>query len=120
MNSPASRRVVIRDLVLPVVIGVREDEKHRPQRVRINVELHVDDTPVVADAVDEVVSYADVVDGIKAMAGAGHVHLVETFAERIADVCLRDRRVTRVVVGVEKPDIIPEAAGVGVIIERTR
>jgi dihydroneopterin aldolase len=46
--------------------------------------------------------------------------LVETLAERVADLCLSDPRVVVVRVRVEKPDVIVEAGGVGVEIERRR
>jgi hypothetical protein len=41
-------------------------------------------------------------------------------AEQICDICLADRRVTRAKVMVEKLDVEPAAAGVGVEIERSR
>ena len=56
--------------------------------------------------------------GIKKIISAGHINLVETMAEEIAKFCLSDSRVISVKVRVEKPDIIADAAGVGVEIER--
>src|SRR3546814_2748442 len=51
---------------------------------------------------------------------AGHVRLVETLAERLADECLADRRVLSVRVRVEKLDVFADASSVGVEIERIR
>ena len=45
---------------------------------------------------------------------------METLAERIATLCLREARIERVRVRVEKLDVYPEAASVGVEIERDR
>ena len=67
-----------------------------------------------------VVCYASVVERIKAIIDAGHVHLVETLADMIASSCLEDERVSSVRVRIEKPDAIDEAAGVGIEIERSR
>ncbi len=115
------RLVRIRDLVLPVNIGIYDFEKEAPQRVCINVECKVreDDVPV-GDDIANVVSYEDIVNGIRSIIADGHINLVETLAERIADFCLADPRVGYARIGVDKLDIILEAASVGVEIERSR
>ncbi len=81
------RLVRVRDLVLPVSIGIYEHEKQAPQRVCINVELKVreGDGPI-GDDIANVLSYEDIVNGIKAIVADGHINLVETLAERIADI----------------------------------
>ncbi len=118
-QTTPDRRVFIRDLVLPCAIGVHAHEKNGPQRVRINVELLVaDDRRPLDDSIENVVSYETVVDGIRAIATAGHINLVETLAERIAGVCLADGRVRAARVRVEKLDVYEDAGSVGVEIER--
>ena len=61
-----------------------------------------------------------VVKAARAAAASGHTLLVETLAERIAEAALTDPRVLRARVTVEKPDAFPDAASVGVVIERMR
>ena len=114
----------IRDLRLDVAIGVLPEEHGRKQPVIFNLWLRAA-APAPArlgsDDIADYVSYADVVDGIKDLVGtAGHIKLVETLAEKVAALALDDPRVLRVRVSVEKPDIIAEAAAVGVTIERSR
>jgi dihydroneopterin aldolase len=121
-NGAARLRLVrVRDLVLPVSIGIYDHEKQAPQRVCINVELKVreGDGPV-GDDIANVLSYEHIVNGIKAIVADGHINLVETLAERIAELCLADARVAQARIGVDKLDIVPEAASVGVEIERSR
>ena len=120
MNDKSEHRVFIRDLELSALIGVHGHEKAKPQRVRLNVELYVREAGDTADDIRNVVSYEAVIARIEAIVAQGHVHLVETLAERIARDCLADERVVSVRVRVEKPDIIRNAAGVGVEIERRR
>ena len=105
------RLVRVRDLVLPVSIGIYEHEKQAPQRVCINVELKVreGDGPI-GDDIANVLSYEDIVNGIKAIVAGGHINLVETLAESIAGFCLADPRVALARIGVDKLDIVPEAA----------
>ena len=88
------------------------------QRVRINLDLTVADNPAIDDDYDNVVCYGGLVTGVRRVIGAGHVNLAETLAERIADMCLEDRRVLSARVRVEKLDVFAEAASVGVEIER--
>lgn len=113
------RLVFIRDLVIPWLIGVHRHEHGGKQRVRINVELKVaeDDRPI-DDALSNVVCYEALVEGIRLLADSGHVNLVETLAERIAEQCLADGRVGKATVRVEKLDVFDDAASVGVEIER--
>ena len=55
---------------------------------------------------------------VRGIVAAGHVRLVETLAERIAEACLADRRVHLARVRVEKLDIFADATSAGVEIER--
>ncbi len=115
------RHVFIRDLVLSASIGVHKREHGAPQRIRINVDLGVreSDGPI-GDELDNVVCYEEIAAGIRSVVAAHHVNLVETLAEEIAGVCLRDLRVRSARIRVEKLDIFADAASVGVEIERTR
>ncbi len=113
-------RIFVRDLVLECFIGAFDEEKDARQRVRFAVELWV--TPSRRrnnDDVNSVVSYDLIVKAIHSAAGNGHVHLVETLAERIAAKCLSHRRASRVRVCVEKLDRL-EGASLGVEIERRK
>jgi dihydroneopterin aldolase len=112
-------RIVVRDLVLPFRIGVYEHEKHGPQRVRVNAELLVE-APVRTEALDQVLNYESVIDGIRALAQRGHIPLVEALAEQVLELCFRDRRVVAARVGVDKLDVCPDAESVGVIMTRRR
>jgi dihydroneopterin aldolase len=119
--APArTMRVFIRDLVLPCSIGIHQHERLAQQRVQINVELTCLEHPAINDDVDNVVCYATAVMGIKAVVADGHINLVETLAERVADVCLADHRVLCAKIRIDKLDVFKEAYSVGVEIERSR
>lgn len=115
------RHVFVRDLEIMALLGVYEHEKRKAQRIVVNIDLSVrEDQANPADDIAYVVSYEAVVRRVEAIVAQGHVHLVETLAERIAEACLADERVSTARVRVEKPDIIPNARSVGVEIERVR
>jgi 7,8-dihydroneopterin aldolase/epimerase/oxygenase len=115
------RHVFVRDLDCIASIGIYEQEKRKPQRIIVNIDLSVEEaTGPTADDISHVVSYEVVVKKVEAILAEGHVNLVETLCDRIAQACLKDKRVVAARVRVEKPDIIPNARSVGVEIERSR
>jgi 7,8-dihydroneopterin aldolase/epimerase/oxygenase len=113
------RHVLVRDLVLACEIGALRHERGARQRVRINLDLSAREEPApIADDLRNVVCYDEVVSAIRRLTAAGHMNLVETLAERIAELCLADARVRIARVRVEKLDVYPDAGSVGVEIER--
>lgn len=113
-------KVFVRDLVLSARIGVYQHEKLGTQRVRINLELLCTEHPAINDDLNNVVNYAELVSQVRAIVDAGHINLVETLADRIAQACLDDRRVQSAKVRIEKLDVFEEADSVGVEIQRGR
>lgn len=119
--AEGQRHVFVRDLDLEAVIGVHRHEKRRPQRVRINIDLTVHESPrPLRDRLANVVDYERIVEGVHAIIAEGHVRLVETLADRIAAFALADPRVRAARVRIEKLEAIQGARSVGVEIERTR
>ena len=113
------RHVFVRDLEILSSIGIYEQEKLKPQRIIVNIDLSVQEGSG-DDDISHVVSYEIIVKKVEAIIAEGHTNLVETLCEKIAAACLKDSRVMAARVRVEKPDIIPNARSVGVEIERTR
>jgi len=115
----AVRHVFIRDLVLACSIGVHGYEQQAGQRVRINLDLAVQEDDLrLEDDIENVVCYEKISDSVRAIVGQGHIKLVETLAEKIARVCLTDMRIRSLRVRVEKLDVFADAASAGVEIER--
>jgi len=115
------RHVFIRDMVLAASIGVYAHEQAAVQRIRINIDLGVPESPeagIGRDELKRVVNYERVANSVRRIVAAGHVMLVETLAERIAAACLTDIRVQMVCVRVEKLDVFADSASAGVEIER--
>ncbi len=122
----ALAHVFVRDLVLSASIGVHPHEREAPQRIRLNLDLAVEDGGARGrasagpgrDELSRVVDYEAIATAARRSGASGHVVLVETLAERLAEACLLDRRVRIVRVRVEKLEVIEGAASVGVEIER--
>ena len=118
VSPPTTRRLFIRDLTLLAQIGVWRHEHGRRQRVRISIDMEVEETPNPDDRLENVVNYDRIVRAVREVVAAGHVRLIETLAERVAARCFEEARVRRCRVQVEKLDVFPDAASVGVEIER--
>jgi dihydroneopterin aldolase len=113
-------RIFVRDLIVECQIGAYEEEKGVKQRVRFSVEMSIlPSRRRNQDDVSSAVNYDLIVDAIKSATGTGHVHLVETLAERIAARCLSHRRAVKIKICIEKLDRL-EGASVGVEIERSK
>lgn len=116
-----SYQVFVRDLDVLCSIGIYDHERQKPQRVRINAELTVVPSIVQrAEDIDDVLNYETIIEGVEAITREGHIDLVETLADRIANLCLTDRRVQSVRITVEKLDVYKQAGSVGCAIERRR
>lgn len=95
--------IFVRNWVIDCNIGVYAEEKGVTQKVRLSLEAHL--TKGVRSTKDEMVevpSYTDLIDAVRTIADSGHINLVETFAERIAERCLEDRRIASIRICIEK------------------
>jgi FolB domain-containing protein len=113
-----SDRVFVHDLVLPISIGAYDFERNRTQRVRFNVDVDVRRAGHHAEDMRDVFSYDLIVDTIKLILSRGHVDLVETLAERVADVLLAHPRADCATIRIEKLDVVE--GSVGIEIKRQR
>jgi len=109
----------IKDLLVRTVLGVSDEERRDKQDVLISVVMETDaSAPGKSDDVADAVNYRTVSKNILALAERSQFRLVERFAEEIAALCLREPRVKRVRVTVEKPGALRFARSAGVTIER--
>ncbi|MGH7155825.1 MAG: (5-formylfuran-3-yl)methyl phosphate synthase [Acetobacteraceae bacterium] len=114
----ATDMVFVHDLVLPVRIGAYARERTAPQRVRFDVDVAIARSDHPSADMRDIFSYDIISDGIRLLVDAGHIALVETLAEQVAEMLLAYPRVVRVAVQLQKLDAGPRI--VGVRIERTR
>ncbi len=119
-------RVFIKDLRVRGVLGVHDWEREKPRDILINVTLFTDTRRAAeSDDIADCVDYSLVAQKIRALvapqtAGAEGAErfTVEALAEDIANLCLSQPRVRKVMVRVEKPGAVEGAESVGVEIVR--
>lgn len=112
-------RIFVRDFVVDCNVGVYAEEKGVTQQVSFTVDAQLAPTVhSVNDDIAEVPSYADIIDAITDLARGPHIELVETFAEKIAERCLSDRRIVALRIRLEKLERGPRR-GVEIIRPKT-
>jgi dihydroneopterin aldolase len=113
--------ILIRDLRVEALIGIHKRERHVTQTLSIDLDIGLPSDAVFAsDKVADTVDYEQVSIAIKALAASGHFRLVETFADRVAMLLIRDFAAPWVKVSAAKIGILPNAKFVGVSIERRK
>jgi 7,8-dihydroneopterin aldolase/epimerase/oxygenase len=119
-NAPR-RKIFVRGLMLDAFIGVYDSEQGVAQPLKIDLQVEVvEPSNPIGDSLEDVVCYNKLTQGIKAILAEGHIKLVETLAERVADLALSHPMAISVDVRIEKPNAISEAAAAGVEISRTK
>ncbi|MDP6351048.1 MAG: dihydroneopterin aldolase [Alphaproteobacteria bacterium] len=112
-------RVLIEGLVLECRIGIHPHERGGTQRVRIDIALERAELPgAVDDDIRNAVCYENVIGRVRGIVADGHVNLVETLAERIADALCAELPIERLRVRVCKLDAFDHVESVGAEIER--
>ena len=110
--------VFMRGLELEAEIGVHPHERGRVQPLRVDVEAELAPGPVAGMA--DTLNYETLRALALALAGRGHIELVESYADDLAGAVLRNTAALRVRVRVEKPEALAgaQAAGVEVLLSR--
>ncbi|WP_158090210.1 dihydroneopterin aldolase [Kiloniella majae] len=114
------QKLTVRDLTLSCNIGLTEEERLRPQRLKVNLELTLNPLPVLNDEIDETINYGTLVKKVRNVCLQTKVKLLETLANDISETCFFDDRIKTVHMRIEKLDRYPDVAGVGIEITRHR
>lgn len=69
------------------VIGERADERHRLQKLRVDVELAIPPTAAETDRLEDTVDYAALTEAVRAALVAAKCLMIEHAAKRAFDVC---------------------------------
>jgi dihydroneopterin aldolase len=114
-------RVFIEDLRIETTIGIYDWEKKIRQVVAFDIEMAFDNTrPAGSDKIEDTLDYKAVSKRLKAFVGESKFELVETLAERCAEIIRAEFGVEWLRLKLSKPGAVTDSKAVGVIIERGR
>ena len=115
------RKILIKDLVLNMLVGIHNFEKKKKQRVRFNLIINIDQNLIPNDKdLKSIVNYEQVIKTITKITSKKHYLLLETLAEKIFFKLFESPRIKKILLRIEKLDVIKNAASVGIELEKTR
>jgi dihydroneopterin aldolase len=114
-------RVFIAGLEIETVIGIYEWERNVRQPLVFDIEMEFDNrVPAASDDIVDTLDYKAVSKRVIAFVSASGFGLVETLAERCAELLLAEFPIASLRLKLSKPGAVRGARAVGVIIERRR
>ena len=109
------RKVFIKNLILNVFIGIHNFEKKKKQRVRFNIEVVTN--PYIKPSnkdLSTILNYEDLINKIKLLVKKQHYELIEDLAENMFEIIFQNRLVKKIIIKIEKLDIIKNSESVGI------
>ena len=114
-------KIYVEDLRVKATIGIFDWEKKIKQEVSISYEIpHDNKKAATADTIEATTDYKSITKAIIAFVESNKFELVETFAERIAEMVIKDFNIAEIRLRVSKPGALRYSKDVGVIIERNK
>ena len=115
------KKILIKELTLDLKLGYYDFEKEKTQKVKFSLEIDYEDRKPTNDKdIKSIVNYGQVVKLITKLAKNKHYNFLETLAEDVFDVLLKDKRIGKIMLQIEKLEIIKECASVGIQITKKR
>ncbi|MDW6001817.1 bifunctional dihydroneopterin aldolase/7,8-dihydroneopterin epimerase [Vibrio mangrovi] len=112
-------KVFIEQLVVVTTIGVYDWEQQIKQKLVFDIEMAHDNRPAgKSDDVSDALDYAQVSQQVIQHVENGSFLLIERVAEEVADLIMTTFSVPWLRIRLTKPGAVPQAGGVGVVIER--
>ena len=115
------RKVIIKNLVLNMFIGIHDFEKKKKQRVRFNIEVITN--PFVKPNnkdLKTILNYEEIINKIKDLVRKEHHELLEDLAENIFTIIFQNKLAQKAKIKIEKLEIIKNSESVGVEFSKSR
>ena len=115
------KKVLIKELILNIKIGYYDFEKEKSQKVKFSLDVdYRDKKPTNDKDLKSIVNYHKVVRLIKKLVKKKHYNFLETLAEDIFNELFKDRRIDKIVLKIEKLEILKDCSSVGIQISKMR
>ena len=115
------KKILINELILDLKLGYYDFEKEKPQKVKFSLEIDYEDTKPTNDKdIKSIVNYGQVVKLIRKLTKNKHYNFLETLAEDTFDVLFKDKRIGKIMLKIEKLEILKDCSSVGIQITKKR
>mgnify|MGYP001981792570 CR=1 FL=1 len=115
------KKILIKELILNLKLGYYNLEKEKSQKVKFNLEIDYEDKKPTSDKdIKSIVNYGKVVKLITKLVSKKHYNFLETLAEDVFDVLFKDERIGKIMLQIEKLEILKECTSVGIQITKKR
>jgi len=116
-SEPA--RYFLHDLTIETIIGIYDWERKEKQSIILDLDMGADVANAArTDAIEDTLNYKAVAKRVIEFVGESDFQLVETLAERVAEIVLNEFDVEWLRLRVNKKGAVRYAGDVGIIIER--
>ena len=115
------KKILINDLVLDLKLGYYDFEKEKAQKVKFSLEIDYEDKKPTNDKdLKSIVNYGTIVKLIAKLVKKKHYNFLETLAEAVFDELFKDKRIGKIMLKIEKMEILKECSSVGIQITKKR
>ena len=113
-----NKKIIVKDLILLLSVGIHRIEKLKRQKVKFNIEITTD--PDLKSDIKSIVNYESVINDIKKLTKKSHFELLESLSESIFDRIFRNKKIKKIKLKIEKLEIIKETTSVGIEVIKTK
>ena len=115
------KKILIKDLTLDLQLGYYDFEKEKKQKVKFNLEVsYQDKNPTNDKDIKSIVNYSKIVKLIEKLVKNKHYNFLETLAEDVLDELFVDKRIDKIILQIEKLEILKQCTSVGIQISKKR
>ena len=113
-----NKKIIVKDLILLLSVGIHRIENLKRQKVKFNIEITTD--PNLKSDIKSIVNYESVINDIKKLTKKSHFELLESLSESIFDRIFRNKKIKKIKLKIEKLEIIKETTSVGIEVTKTK
>ena len=115
------KKILINDLILDLKLGYYDHEKEKTQKVKFGLEIDYEDKKPTNDKdIKSIVNYSTVVKLIGKLVKRKHYNFLESLAEAVFDELFKDKRIAKIMLKIEKLEILKECSSVGIQITKKK
>ena len=115
------KKILINELILDLKLGYYDFEKEKPQRIKFSLEIDYQDKKPSNDKdLKSIVNYGTIVKLITKLVKRKHYNFLETLAEAVFDELFKDKRIGKIMLKIEKLEILKDCSSVGIQITKKR